>query len=346
MCGVLKDEFTWKNCGFSHGNRKAFYMCQWQWPPWLYLLFRLVILGYLVGAFIPVIVPTDANAKHNLLVYLTIWTYIVLIAHNVVATVVALFYHCMQERDEDDLSASVTSHRYSLSGDRNSSYNSFKENTFQRDAATTSYTVTKASDDSETKNHTVNGTDKSSRNMPLKDQSNGRITSDPETRSVTTITPIVYEETTDNLSCLMKFSWLLSVVAQHFSIFVTLLYFSAVFPFLKVKVGLVNDINLHAVNSFIVLLDLAVSARPVRFLHVLYPVIYGCAYTVFSIVYWTFDKERNVLYAILNWNNPGLTLGVIAGAIFIVVPLIQFTLYGLYRLRLKLYRIRYKHVYM
>ncbi|XP_033746535.1 uncharacterized protein LOC117331766 [Pecten maximus] len=343
MCDLLKSEFAWKNCGFSHRNRKSFYTCQWQWPPWLFLLFRLVVLGYLVGAFIPVIVPKDTNAKHSLLVYLTIWTYLVLIAHNLVATIVALFYHCMQERDEEDLSASVSSHRYHVSGDRNSSYSSFKDNTFQTDAETASYTITKGSKDPDAKYQAVINTDKTG--MSLKDQSNGRMASDSETRSVTTITQMMYDETEDNLSCLMKFSWFLSALAQHFSIFVTLLYFSAVFPFLKVKSGLVNDINLHAVNSFIVLLDLAVSARPVRLLHVLYPVIYGCAYAVFSVVYWTFDKELNVLYAILDWNSPALTLGVIAGALLIVVPLIQCMLYGLYRLRLKAYRIRYNHSY-
>ncbi|OWF53226.1 uncharacterized protein LOC110446705 [Mizuhopecten yessoensis] len=345
MCDVFKSEFTWKNCGFSHRNRKAFYTCQWQWPPWLFLLFRLVVLGYVVGAFIPVIVPKDANAKHSLLVYLTIWTYSILIAHNLIATIVALFYHCMQERDEDDFSVGIASHRYHVSGNRNSTYSSFKENTFRTDADAASYTITKESSDANTKYQAAIGTDQSDGGLSLKAQSNGRMNSESETRSVTTTTPIMYDETEDNLSCLMKFSWLLSALAQHFSIFVTLLYFTAVFPFLRVRADLVNDINLHAVNSFVVLLDLAVSARPVRYLHVLYPAIYGCAYTVFSIVYWTFDKESNVIYAILDWNNPALTLGVIAGAILIVVPLIQCMLFGLYRLRLKIYNSVYKHSY-
>lgn len=343
MGDVLKSEFAWKKFGFSHRNRKSFYTCQWHWPPWFFLLFRLVILGYLVGAFIPVIVPSDDKSTHSLFAYLTIWTYLVLVAHNLVATIVALFYHCMQERDEDDLSTSVSSHRYRVSGNKNSSYSSFKENAFQTEDETTSYIKTKGSDNAETKYQAVKDIDRV--DMSLKEQSNERTVSESETRSVTTITPMMFDETEDNLSCLMKFSWFLSALAQHFSIFVTLLYFSAVFPFLKVRAGLVNDINLHAVNSFMILLDLAVSARPVRLLHVLYPAIYGCAYAVFSIVYWTFDKENNVLYAILDWNNPALATGVIAGAVLIVVPLIQLMLFGLYQLRLKIYKMCYKHTY-
>ena len=98
-----------------------------------------------------------------------------------------------------------------------------------------------------------------------------------------------------------------------------------------------SSLQLHLVNTLLVLLEHAVSAVPVRVLHVLYPIIYGVIYMIFSLVYWTGDHRR-VMYDILDWNKPAATVGFVMLIGFVVVPVIHLAIYGLYRIRLATYK--------
>ena len=57
-----------------------------------------------------------------------------------------------------------------------------------------------------------------------------------------------------------------------------------------------------------VLLDLCVTARPVRLGHVLYPILEGLSYTTFSLVYWALGGTgaggTSWIYPMLNWGEP------------------------------------------
>lgn len=131
----------------------------------------------------------------------------------------------------------------------------------------------------------------------------------------------------------MKMTWLLGNIVQSFSIIVTVIYFTAVYPL----IGHTNyvDINLHAVSSCLVLIDTCVTSRPVRLLHVIHPMIYGACYLIFSAIYWSFDHVNNVLYpGVLDWNYPGnVALWAVSLAV-VVIPLLQLAYFGAYRLRL------------
>lgn len=96
--------------------------------------------------------------------------------------------------------------------------------------------------------------------------------------------------------------------------------------------------HLHLLNSIVILLEMALSAIPVRLLHGLYPLIFGLIYVIFSAIYWAMDHE-NVLYPnVLDWNQPGMTVIVTLGLAIVIVPLLQLFLFGLYNLRLKIYK--------
>ena len=88
----------------------------------------------------------------------------------------------------------------------------------------------------------------------------------------------------------------------------------------------------------LVLLEHSVSAVPTRLLNVVNPILYCIIYTVFSIVFWEMD-HTHVMYPILDWSKPGATTGVIVIVGFVVIPLIHFGFYGLYRLRMKIYKM-------
>ncbi|XP_062618147.1 uncharacterized protein LOC134279758, partial [Saccostrea cucullata] len=137
----------------------------------------------------------------------------------------------------------------------------------------------------------------------------------------------------DNITWYMKLSWLLSDIVHMFSIIVTIIYFSAIYPTLTVTESqLFNDLNVHAFNTLFVLIDIAICARPVRFLHLLYPIVYGLVYTAFSVV--LYAASGTVIYNVLDYNQPLYPSITVPGLCFIVIPLLQLAFFGIYVLKL------------
>ena len=66
-----------------------------------------------------------------------------------------------------------------------------------------------------------------------------------------------------------------------------------------------------------VLLDLCVTARPVRLGHVIYPIMEGLSYVTFSLVYWalggTGARGTTWIYPMLNWEEPGTAALTVLG---------------------------------
>ena len=93
-------------------------------------------------------------------------------------------------------------------------------------------------------------------------------------------------------------------------------------------------------------LDNFVAAIPVRLLHIIYPMIYGLVYVAWSVIYFYMDPENNVLYVkLLDWNYPEITIPVILGVLFLMMPLIQLFWFGCYRLRLTIFQKCYHYRY-
>ena len=90
----------------------------------------------------------------------------------------------------------------------------------------------------------------------------------------------------------MKVSWALETISSCIAIFVTVLYWSVVHKY-AIKYDIILDeadwvftFFFHAFNTFFILTDLLISARPVRPHHAFLPIIYGLLYSLFSLVYW------------------------------------------------------------
>jgi hypothetical protein len=140
----------------------------------------------------------------------------------------------------------------------------------------------------------------------------------------------------------IKLEWLLYNVSTVAAIMVTVIFFSALYPMLNPDGGLYwGDGTMHMSNSILVLLDLFLCAIPIRLLHGFYCFIYGMIYALFSIIYWAVDS-RNVLYPkVLDWNHPVQTGGLVIFLGLIVIPLLQLSFFGLYRLKIKIYKYIY-----
>jgi len=148
----------------------------------------------------------------------------------------------------------------------------------------------------------------------------------------------------------IRIQWCLFAIIANFAWVVTLIYFVVLYPAKNAKQREENpgaplkpphpvDLHLHAVNSLVVLIDLAIGAFPVRLMHCIYPIIYGLCYVLFSLFYWIpkndEGKHCNVIYTnVLDWNQPGTTIAVVLGLGFVLTPLLQLAVFGLYRLRL------------
>ena len=143
------------------------------------------------------------------------------------------------------------------------------------------------------------------------------------------------DRTSDDISGFTKVCWILGNIVQIFAIVVTTVYFTALFPL----TGYTNctDMNFHGVNTFLVLIETCISARPVRLLHVIHPLLYGSCYLIFSAVYWSFDHKNHVLYpGVLDWNHPGTTAIWIVCLTLVGIPLLQLVYFGAHRLKINI----------
>ena len=135
----------------------------------------------------------------------------------------------------------------------------------------------------------------------------------------------------------MKLSWFLFTVACPAAIGVTSVYFAAVFPQRHRDYLNAEDINLHVMNTMLVVLEYTLSAFPVRLLHLVYLWCYASAYVIFSAIYWAFDHSRVMYPGVLDWNTPARTGVVLAVLAFVGLPMLQFILFGVYQLRKYIY---------
>ncbi|XP_046544525.1 uncharacterized protein LOC124254726 isoform X2 [Haliotis rubra] len=135
-------------------------------------------------------------------------------------------------------------------------------------------------------------------------------------------------------------SWILSNIVFVFAIVVTGVYYTVICP-KDVTCGRFSNINVHALNTVFIVVDVIVNGRPVRMFHVVYPFIFGFIYVMFTVFFWAPDHSRVIYRIVLNWNKPGLTIGVLVGAI-IGIALLHALHLGIYKLKLYLYNRKYQ----
>ena len=110
------------------------------------------------------------------------------------------------------------------------------------------------------------------------------------------------------------------------------------------------NVFLHGINTVSCLLDIMITARPIRIHHFYLAIIFGLYYTTFSVLYWAAggegicaprchqlavnsslgsddlscpDECDPYIYPILDWDgNPGLAAGMVVGSC-IMMPILQ-----------------------
>ncbi|XP_028398511.1 protein rolling stone-like [Dendronephthya gigantea] len=129
--------------------------------------------------------------------------------------------------------------------------------------------------------------------------------------------------------------WILWIVSSNAALVVTLNYWVLIFE----PPTDFMDIAVHALNSFVVLVELFTANTPVRILHVLYVMIFSIAYSLFSVIFWAAGgvtvNGDPFIYKVLDYENgdPGQISAAMLATVFVISPIFQFVLFGLYRLR-------------
>ncbi|XP_067854545.1 protein rolling stone isoform X2 [Heptranchias perlo] len=102
------------------------------------------------------------------------------------------------------------------------------------------------------------------------------------------------------------------------------------------------NINMHVMNSVLVLLELSMTAAPIHLAHFVYVMAYCLTYIIFTIVYWaaggTNLKGEAFIYRILSYGeNPGLAAGCVIVTICFITPALQLLVWNLHFLRRHIY---------
>ncbi|XP_020716422.1 protein rolling stone-like isoform X2 [Ceratitis capitata] len=106
-----------------------------------------------------------------------------------------------------------------------------------------------------------------------------------------------------------------------------------------------HNINSHAVNSVLMILDQMVVAFPTRIKHFIYPAFVVIIYIIFSIIYFLTGGENVIgkpyIYRILNWGEQPLSSSFVSlGGLLLVFPMCLLG-YLIYKLRLCLCTSKY-----
>ncbi|XP_067683970.1 uncharacterized protein [Haliotis asinina] len=325
MCSVIRKEFRLRNAWLNFEHPDYFGRSQLacstnicpKWTCATYIIYRLLIAGYACFALANVFIraaaredqvnaisPNATEPRHyHSMVFLTVWSYLLLTCHLVLALIIALVYikHSKTSSTECQLKSVSVSGFYD-----NASFTPDNASGLVRENNKSVFL------DSETNVKIIDGFKSDVSASPITDKDNGTVT----------------------LPWFSKISWVLSNILSTFAIIVTTIFFGVLYtPTAGISL---EDVNVHALNTVFIVVDNFISARPVRLLHVIYPVLYGLIYVTFSLIFWSVD-HRNVIYPIvLDWNHVGLTLGVTSGIVVLtfVLHTVQF---GLYRLKLFVY---------
>ncbi|KAK8407701.1 hypothetical protein O3P69_002327 [Scylla paramamosain] len=132
----------------------------------------------------------------------------------------------------------------------------------------------------------------------------------------------------------LKVLWVMQNVVFLPALLITAAYWSAVYnP--DDPIGAIN-VDVHIINSVYVLIDLCVSATPIRILHFYIPFVFMFIYLIFTLVYWaaggTTPEGGTAIYPIMDWENLQVTLPFVA-CCAVFSPIMQATVWAVHQAR-------------
>ena len=130
----------------------------------------------------------------------------------------------------------------------------------------------------------------------------------------------------NKLSWYQMIHWVFFILGTEVAVLVMLLYWILLYTGSSVD-GI--NANTHLVNGLVAIIDLLITGVPIRILHVIYPLIFGTAYSIFVGIYFVASGE-SVYGRITDFeNNPGGAVGILVAVVLVVVPLVHMVVFYL-----------------
>ncbi|XP_007888490.1 protein rolling stone [Callorhinchus milii] len=135
----------------------------------------------------------------------------------------------------------------------------------------------------------------------------------------------------------LSVQWILHNLINVHALFVTIAFWSLEYQPGHTQLDSVN-LNMHLVNSVLVLAELGLIAAPIHLLHVLYVQCFCTMYIVFTVIYWSAGGTNTTGKAYIYWvidyqHRPGLAAGCNLVIDCIAMPTLQFLAWNLHLLR-------------
>lgn len=136
-----------------------------------------------------------------------------------------------------------------------------------------------------------------------------------------------------------KITWILYGIASSAAVMVTAVFFIFLWPMMNSAGGIdMMNLQLHGINSVIIIIEHFVSAVPIRLYHYIYPLIYGLMYLIFSLIFWAVDHNHVIYPEVLDWNKPGPTVVMVVILAIVVLPLLQLFYFVVYKIKIFIYK--------
>lgn len=140
--------------------------------------------------------------------------------------------------------------------------------------------------------------------------------------------PVSAEDPISHLCWYFKISWVLFSIAIVGSISVTLFFFIFLWPPYNPS-GQEMHCHLHVINSVIAGMELFFTAIPLRFWHVIYVLLYGIVYFIFTAIYYWAGNMNPIYSVLIDWSKPAETFGILLAFICVAIPIVQGSLVGI-----------------
>ena len=155
--------------------------------------------------------------------------------------------------------------------------------------------------------------------------------------------PIMVYHKNASLDFIYKVSWVLQSMTFSSSIIVSIMYGFFVHP-IWIQKGFLQDLTMrhaylfgHIINSLICIIDIFISNRPWKFMHFIWPLIFGIGYVILTLLCWKMGIET-IYDEILDWRNEPCKAIVTILVLIISLPLIHLFWMGLAKLRWQIHK--------
>ncbi|XP_067945422.1 protein rolling stone-like [Watersipora subatra] len=147
-------------------------------------------------------------------------------------------------------------------------------------------------------------------------------------------------ESSEEVKWYMKLNWVLYEFSCAETIVISIMFWSLLYyDGYPLSIDTYVD---HGVNGLHVLLDIWITAMPIKALHFYLPALFGLSYVIFTIIYdyggGTNAQLDSYIYSLLDWSESPKNAAIYSAGAILAVIAVHFILFGLFKFKIFLYK--------